>query len=269
MPAYLSKVNYDEVYWEKEYEEAVRRENEDCCLRALELIFLSKISVKKILDFGCGLGITVNWLRSQFGIEAFGIDKYGKFEPGPHLLKEDILITDTLKRDDFDAIMSIEVIEHLPQQLIIPIFEQLRDLLKPGGLLLINTGTLEFTKEYPDNKGYIDPSVRGHISIFSRQTFKELADKLGLIHIPMWSRTWCTLFIKPKKGIVSSITPWARIEENAAIIRKIGPMYRLVNQSLWAEWLHWIMKRFGINPSQRTREYVKNMLFNTLRRNRT
>ncbi len=269
MPDYLSKVDYGEAYWKNEYEEAVRRENEDCFMRALELIYLSKIPVRKMLDFGCGLGITVNRLRSQFGMDAIGIDKYGKFEPGPYLLKEDILTTNKLKKEDFDAIMSVEVVEHLPQQTILPIFESLKALLKPGGLLLINTGTLEFTEESPENKGYIDPAVRGHISVFSGRTFKKIADMLGLIHIPLWSRTWCTLFLKPKKGVDPSVRAWAYIEENADVIRRIGPMYRLVKKSLWAEEFHSIMRRFGVVLPKGIRGYARNMLFRTLRRGNT
>jgi len=243
MPDHMSKVSYDEDYWENEYAEAVRRENEDCCLRALELIYLSKIPVKRFLDLGCGLGITVNWLRSQLGIDACGIDKFGKFEPTPYLLKEDVLTTDKFEKESFDAIMSIEVVEHLPQDLIIPIFQKLRDILKPGGMILINTGTLEFIKEAEDNKGYIDPSVRGHISIFSMKTFERIADILGLIHIPMWSRNWCTLLLKPASGIKAPISPWEGIEENFNTLKTIKLMYPLIRQSLWAEELNYLLHK--------------------------
>lgn len=261
MPEHMSKVYYDESYWENEYSEAVRRENEDCCMRALELIYLSKIPVKKLLDFGCGLGITVNWLRSQIGIEAFGIDKYGKFEATPYLLKEDILTTNKFDAESFDTIMSVEVVEHLPQNLIVPIFERLRDLLKPGGLILINTGTLEFTKESDNNKGYIDPSVRGHISIFSMKTFKKIADILGLMHIPMWSRNWCTLFFKPKRGITSTISPWDGVEENFNTLRTIKLIFPLIRQSLWAEELQGILNKAGTNTPKGMKKFVKKWLF--------
>jgi 2-polyprenyl-3-methyl-5-hydroxy-6-metoxy-1,4-benzoquinol methylase len=239
----MSKVSYGENYWGNEYAEAVRRENEDCCIRALELIYLSKIPVKKFLDYGCGLGITVNWLRSQLGIDAYGLDKYGRFEPAPYLLKEDILTTDKLGKEGFDAIMSVEVVEHLPQKLIIPIFERLRDILKPGGLILVNTGTLEFIQESINNKGYIDPSLRGHISIFSLRTFKKIADILGLLHVPMWSRNWCTLLLKPKEGVESTISPWEGIEENFNTIKTVKLMYPLIRQSLWAEELNYLLHK--------------------------
>ena len=267
MPEQYSAVDYDGNYWQNEYEEAARREKEDCCLRALELLYLSKIPVKKMLDFGCGLGITVNWLRSQLGVDAYGIDTYGRFEANEYLLKEDILTTDKFDRESFEAIMSIEVVEHLPQDVIVPIFERLRDLLKPGGLMLINTGTLEFTMENSDNKKYIDPSTRGHISIFSTKTFDSLAGKLGLIHIPMWSRTWCSLFLKPKAGIDKQITPWKCLEVNGNIIRKMSPMFHLVRQSLWAEELNAIGGKWGLKPPQKMKEFLKKWLFRNFRHN--
>ncbi len=262
MPDDISKVCYDEDYWEKEYPEAVRRENEDCCMRALELIYLSKIPVKTFLDFGCGLGITVNWLRSQLAIDAYGIDKYGKFDPTRYLLKEDVLTTDKFETESLDAIMSIEVVEHLPQDLIIPIFQKLRDIVKPGGMILVNTGTLEFIKESDNNKGYIDPSVRGHISIFSMKTFERIADILGLIHIPMWSRNWCTLLLKPARGIKATISPWEGVEENFNTLKTIKLMYPLIRQSLWAEELHGILNNIGTKTPKGIKKIVKKWIQN-------
>lgn len=243
MPAELSDVDYDDAYWKNEEAEAVRRENEDCCLRALELIYLSKIPVADFLDFGCGLGITVEWLRTQMGIEACGVDKYGRFEANSYLFKEDLLDRKFLENRSFDAIMSIEVVEHLPQNLILPIFERLRDLLRPGGLILINTGTLEFTKEGADNKKYIDPSLRGHISIFSLKTFKSLASRLGLVFIPMWSRSWCVLLLKPGDGIDVEISPWRGLDVNFDRVKKLHLAYPLLRQSLWAEELCGILRK--------------------------
>ena len=56
----------------------------------------------------------------------------------------------------------------------------LNSLLKPGGKILINTGTQEYIKKYDPEAAYIDPSNRGHISIYSLKTFGVLAGFLGL-----------------------------------------------------------------------------------------
>ena len=65
---------YDNKYWSMERLEALRREREDCFDRALELLYLSTIPVRNILDFGCGLGITVTLLRESLGLNAVGVD---------------------------------------------------------------------------------------------------------------------------------------------------------------------------------------------------
>lgn len=250
MPYELSRVDYTSDYWENERAEAERREKEDCCMRALELIYLSKIPVRTLLDFGCGLGITVEWLRSTFGIDAIGIDKYGQFDERPFLLKEDILATDSLGPESIDAIMSVEVVEHLPQDMVLSVFRKLRDLLKPGGLMLINTGMLEFVNENRENEQYIDPSVRGHISIFSLNTFQKMAQDLNMVHIRMWMRSWCTLLLKPDSGVDARISPWDCEDENRVTLKKANAMFSLVRQTLWAEELNAALKRTGLEIPQ-------------------
>ena len=235
MPDQYSTIDYEGIYWENEYAEAVRREKEDCCVRAGELIYLSRIPVRTILDFGCGLGITVKWLRESLGMDAYGIDKYGRFDTTDYLFKEDLLQTEMLLPESIDAILSVEVVEHLPQSKIVPIFSKLRDLLKPGGFILINTGTLEFTEESEINRGYIDPAVRGHISIFSRQTFKKLGETVGLIHIPMWSRTWCSLFFKPLRGRTRDFPLRGGLRENKETLLQSRKIYYIVRKTLLAE----------------------------------
>jgi SAM-dependent methyltransferase len=229
------KMTYSSDYWEMESAEAARREREDCCMRAAELIFLSKIKIEKILDFGCGLGITVNWLKEKFSLDAYGIDKYGQFAPSEYLFREDILTTKKLEAASFDAIYSIEVVEHLPQDMILPVFRKLTDLLKPGGMMLINTGTLEYIEESGDT-AYIDPAKRGHISIFSKKAFRKIADMLGLVHMPFWSRKWCTLLIKPLDKVETNISAWKYLQPNFELLKRLDPTYPyFVRSQIWAD----------------------------------
>lgn len=234
-PGESSPIDYEGTYWENEYAEAVRREKEDCCVRAGELIYLSRIPVSTILDFGCGLGITVKWLRESLGLDAYGIDQYGRFDPTDYMFKEDLLHTEKFLPQSIDAILTVEVVEHLPQSTIIPIFSKLRDLLKPGGLILINSGTLEFTEESEKNQGYIDPAVRGHISIFSSRTLKKLAETIGLVHIPMWSRTWCSFFYKPSGGKTPDLQLRGKLKENKETLLRSRKIYSSVRKSILVE----------------------------------
>jgi SAM-dependent methyltransferase len=171
--------SYSSDYWEMERAEAERREREESFLRAVELIYLSAIPVRRILDFGCGMGETVALLRKHLGIEAVGVDPFAQFVPSSFLHKGSLKeLRTAYPQGYFDAIYSIEVFEHLedPRGTL----ADLVYLLNPGGKILINTGTREFLAECDPAGDYIDPNRRGHISIFALKSFATLAAEFGL-----------------------------------------------------------------------------------------
>jgi SAM-dependent methyltransferase len=190
---------YDNKYWSMERLEALRREREDCFDRALELVYLSTIPVRNILDFGCGLGITVTLLRESLGLNAVGVDPTGEFEPSDFLHKMNLEeLQQRYPAGYFDAIYSIEVFEHLedPKRIL----TILNSLLKPGGKILINTGTQEYIQKYDPEATYIDPSNRGHISIYSLKAFGVLAGFLGLRASFLGDRKYVTLLGPPSNS---------------------------------------------------------------------
>lgn len=187
---------YDEIYWEKEGAEALRREREDAFVRVLELIYVSSRPVKRILDFGCGYGETVKLLRNMLSIDAIGVDPYGVFEEREYLHRTDAGgLLARYGESSFDAIYSVEVFEHLEDPL--SAIEVLAGLLKPEGKLLINTGTQEFIERDDPKLGYIDPFVRGHITIYSLDSLSALASRVGLEARQLAGRTFEVLFSDP------------------------------------------------------------------------
>ncbi len=187
--------SYDEHYWEDERVEARRREREDCFLRALELVYLSSIKVENMLDFGCGLGLTVELLRTNLGINCVGIDPFGEFNETEHLRKLGIKEVESLYPPAyFDAIFAIEVFEHLEDPR--SILHSLDRLLRPGGKLLINTSTQEFIKKYDPKSTYIDPLRRGHISIYSLKSLSALGARFGLTASFLGDRTYVAILEK-------------------------------------------------------------------------
>jgi SAM-dependent methyltransferase len=158
--------------------EALRREEEDSFIRAIELVYLSSIKVENILDFGCGLGLTVQLLRERLGLNAIGIDLSGDFVETGFLhrgrLEE---LPGRYPPGYFDAIYSVEVFEHLesPGRVL----SLLGTFLKPEGKILINTGTREYLKKHDPELHYIDPHCRGHISIYSLESLDHLASSIG------------------------------------------------------------------------------------------
>ena len=174
----LVETQYGTNYWESVENEAIRREQEDAFVRSLELIWLSKIPIRNILDFGCGYGITVTNLRKLFSLNAYGVDPYGNFEESEYLTKKSLEnLNETFHKIKFDAIYSIEVFEHLqdPKSILAKLFSLLND----DGMILINTATQEFLQRYDTSLNYIDPTKNGHISIYSLDSFKKLAAPHG------------------------------------------------------------------------------------------
>jgi SAM-dependent methyltransferase len=202
-----------------ERREALRRERTDCFERALELLYISRIPVVNILDFGCGKGETVRFLRETLGINAVGVDPFGDFSETLYLHKGSLTqLRDSYPRQYFDAIYSIEVFEHLADPR-----ETLADLLyflKPGGTLLINTGTQEYLAQDDPDQTYIDPLRRGHISIYSLRTLTVLAEYFGLAARFLGPRKYVVLLGPPAES--GTIEP---LIETVATLRRIGEWF--------------------------------------------
>ena len=211
-------VTYDATYWAMERDEAARRERQDAFVRALELIYLSNVPVQRVLDFGCGQGVTVRMLRAGLGLDVVGADPYGEFEPCDYLLRLDAAqLASVYPVGYFDVIYSIEVFEHLADP--VGVIRSLLQLLRPAGKLLINTGTREFLEQYDPEMHYLDPLVRGHISIYSLGSFQAMAGKFGATVGFMADRRYAVIVEKPSEA-VPSLFP---LEENLQALERLGP----------------------------------------------
>lgn len=78
-----------------------------------------------ILDFGCGSGLLVRFLRER-GFEAGGYDPYSSDHGDPAALEK-----------KYDVVIAQDVVEHAPEPL--KIMETLDSLARPGGLVIIGT----------------------------------------------------------------------------------------------------------------------------------
>jgi cyclopropane fatty-acyl-phospholipid synthase-like methyltransferase len=116
----------------------------------------------KVLDFGCGSGILVKYLNDS-GITCVG---YDKFNPNYNKLP---------KKEHFDIVTMIEVIEHLSEP-----FAELdliyKSLVK-GGKVMIETSFTDWLNLECD---YINPQI-GHSTIFSHKGLTELMKSKGFI----------------------------------------------------------------------------------------
>jgi len=172
------------------------------------------------LDFGCGAGGLVRYLRGE-GVQAFGFERSTIVE---RVRSEGIPVLDPEEigrcAGSFDVVTAIEVLEHVQHPL--EILSEIRQLLKPGGLFFYTTGN---SKPYRDRLlrwRYLVPEV--HISFFEPETLALALEKTGFQ--PQWTgylpgftdilryRILKTLGIK-HRSMAEALLPWPALSRSA------------------------------------------------------
>lgn len=101
------------------------------------------------LDLGCGAGIPTAKFLVKNGIRVTGIDFSDTMldmarenVPDAKFIKMDINEI-KFNENTFDGIISVYTLFHIPKKNHFSIFKKMFEILKPGGILLINTGVSE------------------------------------------------------------------------------------------------------------------------------
>ena len=138
---------------------------------------------RRVLDFGCGEGAFVAQARAE-GWDAVGTDLnhglvvhangYWKFDAlRPGSLEEFL----TTRPSPFDAVVTSQVFEHLQDP--VTIGRQLRQLLKPGGLLYIDVPNANQLKEWFHPGVTLNPTA--HWNHFTVSTLRRLMSEMGFV----------------------------------------------------------------------------------------
>ncbi|MFO7796183.1 MAG: class I SAM-dependent methyltransferase [Promethearchaeati archaeon] len=103
----------------------------------------------KVLDVGCGAGIPTAKFLVKKGFDVTGIDISERMidlarenVPNGKFLKMDINNLD-FPEESFDGIISVYTLFHIPKENHFKIFQNFYSLLKPEGVIMINTGISE------------------------------------------------------------------------------------------------------------------------------
>jgi SAM-dependent methyltransferase len=132
------------------------------------------------LDYGCGNGLVVQYLRENGFANAYGYDPYAP--------KESFGDATVLQRGPFDYILLQDIIEHVedPHALL----SKLDSLLAPGGYLLLGTpNATNIDINRPELSNYYNAvHVPYHIHIYTREVVESLGKQQGWEVVKFFNR---------------------------------------------------------------------------------
>lgn len=150
----------------------------------------------RILDVGCYVGTFLCFLREQ-GWEVVGVEldaravRFAEQEFGLTILNDALELLDTVQHhDSFDAITMLHLIEHLDDPA--SILGVVRRMLKPGGVLVVETPTFDSLMFKLLGKRERSLSCNGHIVFYTVDTLSRLLARIGF-EIVEWRKVGRTL----------------------------------------------------------------------------
>jgi SAM-dependent methyltransferase len=138
------------------------------------------VSNRTILDVGCFNGDFMATLGSRwrrFGVEPSEKASRKAVSRGIEVLGSTVFDLKPSCRQ-FDAITAIDVLEHLPDPL--PFLTRAKELLNPGGVLLIQTGDSASWPWRLQGSRHWYCSIPDHVSFFCERTVSLAARRLGM-----------------------------------------------------------------------------------------
>ena len=136
---------------------------------------------KRVLDFGCYDGGFLAYLGDDFdrwGIEPSDAAAERAKERGIHLLSSTLSGVDPATTPPFDAVIIFDVMEHLVEP--VEILAKLGGLLKPGGIILIETGNTDAPGFKALGPRYLYAAIVEHVGFFNEASLREAGRRTGL-----------------------------------------------------------------------------------------
>jgi 2-polyprenyl-3-methyl-5-hydroxy-6-metoxy-1,4-benzoquinol methylase len=133
-------------------------------------------SAPRVLDFGCGYGGFLS-MCSLYGFDAYGVDRSSAKRDNNTFSRVVAEIEEVEEFAPFHALTLFEVLEHLddPHGLML----RLRDLLCPGGVLVLETPDCTGVRKIESRYEYAKIHPLEHINGFTPETLIRFAKRLG------------------------------------------------------------------------------------------
>jgi 2-polyprenyl-3-methyl-5-hydroxy-6-metoxy-1,4-benzoquinol methylase len=134
----------------------------------------------RLLDYGCGWGVFVDYLRERGYVNAVGYDPYSAFER----FRDHALI----ESGPFDYILLQDVIEHVedPRALL----PELDRYLKPGGYVLIGTPDADGISLRDYERYWMQLHPPYHLHIYNRTALEAFASEVGWRTVDFFDRPY-------------------------------------------------------------------------------
>ena len=134
------------------------------------------------LDIGCGPGFLLSQARDR-GWQCMGLDsspfapRFARERFGLDHVHTGLIEDVDFSGKTFDVISMQHVIEHLYEPL--PTMRQIVKLLKPGGILYLETPDICSGSAKRDGASWLHIKIPEHVLYFSQETLSRLLDELG------------------------------------------------------------------------------------------
>ena len=188
---------------------------------------LAGTSKPRWLDYGCGNGGLVRYLRNTASVDAVGYDEGAIVDiaraKGIPILKQDELEAAV---GSFSVVTLIEVIEHIPDP--VPFLRNVRRFLKPGGLLFLTTGNSGPHRNDILKWRYVIPDI--HVSFFNPQNMRLALEASGFdAQFPGYIKGWDDIIrFKFLKNIgVRETAAWERMLPWSLLSKVLDLRFRL------------------------------------------
>lgn len=149
------------IYWDNKFENIEKLEHQDGMTKDKIKAIASLIPHKniKILDLGIGQGYLEQFFKKEnrknqlFGIDVskISIERSKREFSGEFIVGDILNIEKYYKKNFFDVIVAIEVIEHVSPNKIFGLYKKVYNLLKLGGLFIISTPLNEGLENMENN----------------------------------------------------------------------------------------------------------------------
>jgi 2-polyprenyl-3-methyl-5-hydroxy-6-metoxy-1,4-benzoquinol methylase len=153
----------------------------------------------RILDYGCGAGLYVGFLRQKGCRHVFGYDPFVPAYADPEMIQS-----------SYDAVVSYDVIEHEDNPAAF--LRSLRGLVRPGGLVVV--GTPNADRISATRRGDPNLHVPYHRHILAEGVLLELARKQGMEPVHIYRRSFYDSLVPT----VNSRFMWRYIRDSGGLL---------------------------------------------------